>query len=111
MAFEVENNKLIRYVSEPEVRKVVIPDGIEVIKKYSFAGCNNIESVHIPKSVRLIYCSAFLNCPNLMSFSVDKDNAKFYTVNGCLYERLPNNSGSLVKVPEGMEYIELPDTS
>lgn len=110
MVFEIKNNRLIKYTNEPEIKKIIIPNGIEIIDKYSFYDCHNIESIYIPESVRLIYWSAFENCQNLMSFSVDKNNAKFYTVNGCLYERLKNNSGSLVKVPEGMEYIEIPDT-
>lgn len=111
MAFEIKNNKLIKYINEPEVRKVIIPDGIEIIAKYAFFGCNNVESIHIPASVRLIYGKVFENCPELMEFSVDEHNKNFLASNGYLYEASEDKFMQLVKVPEGIDHVKIVNVS
>lgn len=109
--FEIKNNKLIKFIGEPETTKVIIPDGIEIIDKYAFSDCHNIVSIYIPKSVRLIDGRAFENCPDLMEFSVDENNMKFCTFKGNLYEKSNHGFWCLEKVPEGMEYVEILNTS
>ena len=111
MWFEIKNNRLIKFINESETEKVVIPDGIEIIDKYAFYDCHNIVSIHIPESVRLIDGRAFENCPDLMEFSVDENNMKFCTFKGNLYEKPNRGCWCLEKVPEGIEYVEILNTS
>lgn len=111
MDFEVKNNRLIKFINESETKKVIIPDGIEIIDKYAFYDCHNIILIHIPKSVRLIDGRAFENCPDLMEFSVDENNVKFCTFKGSLYEKANRGCWCLEKVPEGMEHVEILNTS
>lgn len=47
------------FVNEKEIEKLVIPESVTIIKKNTFARCNNISSIVIPSSVTSIEVCAF----------------------------------------------------
>ncbi len=52
------------------IEDLVVPDGTEGIKGYSFANYGKLTSVSIPDSVSSIAAGAFLNCAQLESVSI-----------------------------------------
>lgn len=50
----------------PELREVVIPDGVEKVEDYQLYN-GNVESVTIPASVREICPNAFCDCRKLLN--------------------------------------------
>ncbi len=51
-------------------KKVIIPEGIQLIGKSAFDGSTNIETVVLPNSLRTIGVWAFANCANLTSINI-----------------------------------------
>lgn len=72
MGFEIWNHILKKYIEEPDVVEVVIPDGVEKIDNYAFEKCGSIVSITIPQSVTEIGSMAFHKCTNLTSIIIPK---------------------------------------
>jgi len=53
------------YVGDNTIKKVVIPEGVEKIGPYAFAGLTALEEVVLPKSLMSIEYGAFMNCTKL----------------------------------------------
>lgn len=53
------------YLDNELVSSVTLPESVEVINGYAFAGCSTLESVTIPETVTLIRARAFENCASL----------------------------------------------
>ena len=66
MAFLTEM-VLTKYIREPGVTELVIPDGITKVGDCAFKNCTELESVSIPEGVTTIGYLAFKNCTNLRS--------------------------------------------
>lgn len=66
---------------------VIISDGVTSIENSAFFGCNNLEEIVLPQSVINIERWAFSNCYNLKNIYVNKNNKKFYSENGILFEK------------------------
>ncbi len=59
------NNK-IWYVGENDhIKKVIIPEGVEMINMYAFAGMEGLEEVVLPSTLKQIGVGAFLGCTKL----------------------------------------------
>ncbi len=61
--FEISNNTLVRYIGKE--RKVIVPDGVQVIGDSAFEECHFIESVRLPSSVTHIGVESFANCTSM----------------------------------------------
>lgn len=83
---------------------VVIPNSVTTIKKYAFAGCDELVSLNIPSSVTLIEgdesAGWFPGCYNIIAVNVDEDNPVYSSINGCLYNK---NKTVLLHVPQAKE--------
>ena len=58
---------------------VVIPNGVEEIKKMAFGDCVNLEMITIPKTVEIIGEAVFENCKNLTIHAPAGSYAEQYT--------------------------------
>jgi len=58
------------YLNDELITELIIPDGIESIKKYAFTGCNSIKKVTISNSVTSIGRWAFMYCDNIESIDI-----------------------------------------
>ena len=88
---------------------ITIPDSVTSIGDYAFRSCENLTSITIPYSVTSIYSSAFENCTSLTSIDVSKDNKKYSSVNGVLFNK---DKTELITYPAGKtdsEYV-IPDS-
>ncbi len=63
------------YVGNQLVTDLVLPAGLEELKKYAFYHCESLKSVKIPQSVRSIQSDAFNGCTNLESVNMDNMEA------------------------------------
>lgn len=88
------NEKLYRVVSicdgafatRPEIKHVVINDGVETISGYAFYRCPNLKSVFIPSSVSWIGSvdhEGFVGCHRLCSIKIDEKNEYFDSRENC----------------------------
>ena len=98
---------------------VVIPDSVEEIGSFAFAGCENLSSVTMPSSLKTIEVQAFHNCKHLTSvalpagvsdidssaftgcvmlesISVNKNNKKYTSASGVLFNK---NKTTLIIFP------------
>lgn len=47
------------------LRKIVLPAGLEFIEQYAVTGCKNLEEITIPGSLKRVFMKAFMWCENL----------------------------------------------
>ena len=90
---------IVAYPSGKMDKEFTIPDTVKEIGTYSFAGCNNLQTLYIPESVTTIGAYAFEDCYNLnIVFSSNEfTSIGDYAFAGCTFT-------SFV-IPEGVESI------
>lgn len=57
------------------ITSVKIPEGVEVIGRYAFYNCTNLQSVELPEKLTFIQEYAFANCSKLQSINLGKVEA------------------------------------
>ncbi len=86
--------------ASPKTRKLVIPQSIEMLNTYAFAGFSGVRSITLPDSVTEIPEGTFMNCRSLQELHMSdkltriRDNA----FRGCGYIKNLN-------LPDTLEYI------
>jgi hypothetical protein len=80
------------------LKKVSIGSSVTYIGRNAFGGCTGLTSVTIPKSVISIDVGAFDGCSGLKQFIVDKNNDKYSSQNGVLFN---STRTSLIYYPHG----------
>ena len=88
------NAEIIDIPSEIDGRKVKWIDSLSVV------GCENLTNINIPESVETISWYFVSDCPNLMEINVDKNNRKYVSVDGVLFDR---NKTYIVSYPCGRQ--------
>ena len=80
---------------------VIIPDGIITIQDDAFWG-TSLKKIYIPRSVESIGNNAFDLCRNLVEINVDKNNNKYSSLDGVLFNK---EQDILIKCPNKETYI------
>ncbi|MCM1544313.1 MAG: leucine-rich repeat domain-containing protein [Ruminococcus sp.] len=77
-----------------------IPNTVEKINPYAFAGCINIKKINMPNSITYIGSQAFDSCISLESINLSNNIALIndFTFNGCI--SLKN-----IEIPSSVKYI------
>ena len=65
------------YLGENTIEEIIIPDGVETINSYAFAGLTALRKVTLPKSLTMIAQGAFLGCTSLTTVN-GIENVKFF---------------------------------
>ena len=117
MSFVIESGVLKKYIEEPGVTFVEIPEGVTSIDEEAFADCKNVSSVVFPSTFRdersLGFRSSLVNLEQLKEFLVDEGNPYFTSVEGILYNKkitellcCPADYYPLkLVIPDGVKYI------
>lgn len=94
------NDGSIRYIEELafrdidfEIKKLILPEGLEEILWYNGKGLESVEELHIPSTFVSWGAYTFNQCPNLKKITVAEDNPRYYSVGNCVIER---DTGELV---------------
>ena len=83
--FKVKNGMLVECNAREE--HITLPDSVTSIGWSSFYGRENTKSITLPKTLNNISGSPFSHCTSLERVYVDKDNPKYYSINGSLVDR------------------------
>ena len=111
MGFEIERGVLKRYIDEPGVTDVIIPENVKKISRYAFYGCTEIINVTIPESVLGVDDSAFYGCLSLRRITIfgctvdsiamnAHKNAAFSTIKSMLDRKAYN-----IKIDRNIKYM------
>lgn len=85
------------------ITKLVLPEGLKVIKGRAFKKCYKLSEINFPASLEVIEQSAFGICPALETMTLPKENKHYTITDGVLYTKDKN---TLVKYPTGSEEKE-----
>lgn len=92
---------------------VQIPESVTEIGCFAFEGCTGLTSITIPKSVTEIGWLAFEDCTGLERIEVAKENPKYKSINGMLFNKegtrllcVPGGIKGNVQIPQGVTEIE-----
>lgn len=104
--FDIEENDsnlndiLEDELKDLEIKKVIIPDGVEYISSHAFANCTDLTSIEIPDSVIAIGQFAFHKCSNLASITIPKSVTGIFggAFNDC-------TSLTSITIPDGVHRI------
>ena len=88
-------------IARDNVRRIVIPDGVDEIGSQGFEGCSGLVSVSIPNSVKSIGDRAFRGCSGLSSVTVPRGVVLIGT--GAFRDC---SNLSSVTVPDSVRYME-----
>lgn len=87
--FVIENGVLTKCNARED--HIVIPDGVTDIYAFAFYDRKNTKSITLPKTLdtlsTLDWETTFRYCTSLENVYVDKDNPKYYSINGSLIDR------------------------
>jgi hypothetical protein len=105
--FDKTKKRILCHPAERKDIHYMIPNGITVIEKFAFFGCENLEIINISKSVTTVV-ESFLNCKNISSIIVEKCNLFFIDVDGVLFDKEKN---LILRYPAGKEdaHYAIPD--
>lgn len=112
------------FLNDEEIKDLVIPNSVTIIKKHVFSGLSSITSVTIPNSVTRIEFGAFSGCNGLTSVTIpnsvtDLESCVFSGCVGLTSVTLPNSITSIesftfdsckgltsVTIPNSVTYID-----
>ena len=70
----------------PNLSGIILPESVEKIDSFAFAGCKAISSLRIPSLVKEIDGSCFADC-NISSFDVDENNPYYSAIDGVIFSK------------------------
>ena len=90
------------FMNDEKLVKVIIPEGVEKLSTNCFANCKSLESITLPDSIKMIGDCAFLGCTNLKSINFP---ANLKQIGSAAFKGCPNLV--LPSFPDKLEYIGL----
>lgn len=64
------------FTNNTELKRVIIPDTVEVIGKYAFSGCENLKTVELSEGLTEIGFGAFFKCSSLKNIDLPESLEK-----------------------------------
>ena len=90
--YKVENNliltkdgKKVITFCKPNVQTQVVPEGVEELENYAFAGFANAEEIELPSTLKVIGISCFADCDNIKAIEIPNsiETIEGYAFNLC----------------------------
>ena len=97
-----------------KITKITLPNTITSLGDKTFTNLQNLAEVNIPIKVEEINMNNFIGCENLTSINVDKDNEKYCSIDGILFNKIKtiifkcpiNNNNTNFSSPSSLERVE-----
>ena len=67
--------------------KITLPNTITSLGDKNFINLKNLTEINIPLKVEEINMENFVGCDSLTSINVDKDNSKYCSIDGILFNK------------------------
>lgn len=67
--------------------KITLPNTITSLGDKTFKNLKNLTEINIPLKVEEINMENFVGCDSLTSINVDKDNSKYCSIDGILFNK------------------------
>ncbi|MDR1722860.1 MAG: leucine-rich repeat domain-containing protein [Tannerella sp.] len=80
-----------------DLQEITLPERLESIESYAFAGNKNLKAVKIPKNVSSL-CGSSFGDTNIEKFELDKDNPYFSEIDGVIFSK---DKTKLIAFPSG----------
>ena len=73
------------FYGDKALEKVILPDSLETLGEFAFAGCTSLKSLTLPSSLTAILDYAFENCTGLTELTIPAsvNSMAFHTFDGC----------------------------
>jgi len=84
-----------------DIKSIGLPEGLTVIGREAFAGCNGLSSVVIPDSVKTMEKGVFYQCSNLKKVTISKGITEITEATFAYCSKLNN-----VALPESVKKVE-----
>lgn len=130
MSFIIENAVLKKYIAEPSITRVGIPEGVTEIDNFAFSdgkeitelilpdsvtalkgivlcGCDALTHIHLSDGLTQIDLNRFNILKNLTTVTVSENNSCFCSIDGVLYTK---DKKTLVLCPAGKSSITIPES-
>lgn len=108
--YEVSDIESDAFSNHPEIKHLVVSEGISSIQEGAFRRCANLKSIHLPSSLLSLNASAFAFCSRVEKITVSKGNETFDSRGHC--NAVINTADSTLvlgcqwtKIPEGVTII------
>lgn len=85
--YNKNKTKLIVFPSAKKVTTFKIPNSVTAISEGAFYRSKKMTNLYIPATVKSIHREAFLGCSGLKKITVAKNNKKYSSANGVLFDK------------------------
>lgn len=102
--FELPEVRIIgeaAFYENQQIKRIRIPDTVELIEEYAFVGCENLQNVVFSKNLKQINAMAFGRCTSLMEVSIPETVLRIRSSAFASCTALKS-----VTLPEGLEEID-----
>ncbi len=85
MALEIQNQIIKKYLEEPDITEIIIPEGIREIGRNAFFKCSILKKITLPKSMYRVESLAFNQCGMLSCIELKRNihNVSSISVTAC----------------------------
>ncbi len=94
------------------IRSLEIPKSVTAINEDAFYGCDKLKNVKLPATLTSLHTSAFRDCPKLTGMTISGKNRKYRIKNKCVITKKDQSlvysfaSGKQLNIPEGVKRIK-----
>lgn len=108
----VEIIQPLAFCGMDSVKTVKVPKKVRSLEEYTFYGCDSLKNIELPAGMKNISVYAFDNCPKLAKIKLPSNNKTYQVKGKCLITKKKKElvfaltGGQTFQIPEGVETIK-----
>lgn len=79
-------------LNSENLRKIILPAGLENIEQYAVTGCKNLEEITIPKSLKRVFMKAFMWCERLKEVYYEGNDEEWKQIDFTMFNDCLSNA-------------------